>query len=90
MLYSVRNNILADILKEVERAETLHPNWPNDPIHGAAIVGEESGELIKAAIDFEYHSSPAADMETEAIQVAATAIRLLAHCRTNFREGTDA
>lgn len=85
MLFSVRTPILSDILKEIERAEAMHPNWPNDPIHGAAIVGEECGELIKAAIDFNYHDYPEACMETEAIQVAATAIRFLAHVRANFR-----
>lgn len=89
MLSSEMIPILHLIEEEVKRAEAMHPNWPNDPIHGAAIVGEECGELIKAAIDFNYHDYPAALMETEAVQIAATAIRFLAHCRMNFREETD-
>jgi hypothetical protein len=36
--------LIDEILAEVKRAETLHPHWPPDPIHGAAIVSEESGE----------------------------------------------
>ncbi len=89
MLASEQIPIIIEIQKEILRAETLHPNWPNDPIHGAAIVGEECGELTKAAIDFSYHDYPAAGMETEAIQVAATAIRFLAHIRANLQEHTD-
>ena len=38
--------VLAQIFSEIDRAEKLHPDWPTDPIHQAAIVCEESGELL--------------------------------------------
>ena len=38
---------LAQIFSEVERAEKLHPDWPTSPIHQAAVVTEEAGELLQ-------------------------------------------
>ena len=67
---------------EIDRARELHPEWPTDQIHAAAIVCEESGELMRAAINYEYGSDePCAkgylEMRKEAIHTAATAIRFL-------------
>ena len=42
---------LAQIFSEVERAEKLHPDWPTSPIHQAAIVTEEAGELLQASLN---------------------------------------
>jgi NTP pyrophosphatase (non-canonical NTP hydrolase) len=47
---------LIDIMTELADAERKHPDWPADPIHAAAILAEESGELIQASIDF--YNSP--------------------------------
>lgn len=69
--------IIDKIMAEVERAEELHPNWPDDLIHAAAIVCEESGELIRAALNHYYHGEKAEKIYIETIQVAASAIRLL-------------
>jgi hypothetical protein len=68
---------LLAVLDEIKRAESLHPYWPDDIIHQSAIVGEESGELIQAALDCKYKSWDMAKIRTEAIHTAATAIRLL-------------
>ena len=39
------------ITDEVEQARAKHPIWPvNDTLLAAAIVGEESGELLRAAV----------------------------------------
>ncbi|OGB61446.1 MAG: hypothetical protein A2Y94_13790 [Caldithrix sp. RBG_13_44_9] len=65
------------VLKELEGAQKEFPEWPRDVIHAAAIVAEESGELVKAAIDFNYHKGTLKAMEKEAIQTAAMAIRFL-------------
>ena len=81
-----RHDILATIRSEVDRAERLHPNWPADPIHAAAIVAEESGELVRAALNHVYFGGDAAEMRTEAIQTAATCIRLLEHITTKGNE----
>jgi len=65
------------IAAELARAKRLHPHWPADPIHGAGVVCEEAGELMKAALDAEYTNGEPQDIATEAIHTAATAIRLL-------------
>jgi len=73
------------IKQELHRAETLHPVWPTDKIHAAAIVSEESGELVQACNNHE--SGDKSDLremdhlrkkvELEAIHTAVTAIRFL-------------
>ena len=70
-------SIITDIETEQLRAEVKFPNWPTDPVHGAAILGEEAGEVLKAALDFYYGRGPFNDMEKEAIHTAAMAIRFL-------------
>jgi len=67
-----------DLLKlELESAERKHPCWPTDPIHAAAIVAEESGELIQAAIDYVYAGKSRKELVAEAIQTAAMGIQFL-------------
>lgn len=73
----VPNTIMNAIFMEVERAQKKHPDWPTDMIHAAAIVGEESGELTRAALQWTYEGADIIDAQKEAIQVAATAIRFL-------------
>ena len=70
--------IMADIWKELDNAQSLHPHWPSDLVHAAGIVAEESGELIRAALRFQYREGGTMeDVRTEAVQTATTAIRLL-------------
>lgn len=68
---------LAQIFSEVERAEKLHPDWPTNPIHQAAIVTEEVGELLQASLNHNERKGPKKAMITEAIHTAATVIRFL-------------
>ncbi len=73
-------DICEEITEEVIRAELKHPHWPADIIHQAAIVAEESGELVRASLNYCYESDTPEDYEEirkEAIQTAATCIRLL-------------
>lgn len=67
------------VLAELHRARGLHPTWPDDRIHAAAIVAEEAGELVRAALDEHYAPSkcPMGSAQTEAIHTAATAIRFM-------------
>jgi len=65
------------IYQELGRAETIHPVWPEDAIHAAAIVSEEAGELVQAANDFIYDSGAKDKMQTEAVHTGAMAIRFL-------------
>jgi hypothetical protein len=72
--------IKSEIDEEILRAENLYPGWPADPVHAAAVVAEEAGELVKAALDYSYGKDgggPERDMRIEAIQTAAMAIRFL-------------
>lgn len=74
------NVLLDDILEEVKRAETKFPQWPVDPIHAIAVLNEEVGELNKAVLEAVYTPLGIDDLvnlEEEAIQVAAMAIRFL-------------
>jgi len=75
--YGLDQMLIDEILAEVKRAETLHPHWPADPIHGAAIVSEESGEAIRAALRLVYEGGTREALRVELIHTAATALRML-------------
>ena len=70
-------SVLLCFVGELENAEKKHPNWPVDPVHAAAIVNEEAGELIRAALNYNYENKPYFEMTDEAIQVGAMALRFL-------------
>jgi NTP pyrophosphatase (non-canonical NTP hydrolase) len=69
--------ILTEVMDEVRRAKEKFPWWPEDPVHAAAIVAEEAGELTQASLQFTYEVGTFDDMREEAIQTAAMAIRFL-------------
>ena len=48
-------------------------------IHAAAIVGEESGELIRAALQYRYERGELMELQKEGVQVGAMAVRFLKH-----------
>ena len=77
---------LAQIFSEVERAEKLHPDWPTNPIHQAAIVTEEAGELLQASLNHNERRGSKKAMITEAIHTAASVIRFLKNIN---EESTD-
>ena len=65
------------IEQELKRAKSKWPNWVDDPVHAAGIVGEEAGELMQASLDFCYSGGDIENMRREAAQVGAMAIRTL-------------
>ena len=65
------------IREELERAREKFPSWPDDIVHAAATVGEESGELIQAALQYTYEKGDLEACKKEAIQTAAMCIRFL-------------
>ena len=70
--------IFGDIFTELRKAEAEFPGWPDDVVHGSAIVAEEAGELVQAALDRFYgRCDTDNDIRTEAVQTAAMAIRFL-------------
>lgn len=68
-----------DIIKEVNRAENKHPNWPNDTVYGMAIIGEEYGEATREAVKIEMNEQDAdlSNLKMELIQTEATCIKML-------------
>lgn len=73
------DEIIDLVFAELKSAEKQHPSWPVDPIHAAAILGEEAGELLQATIDFTYQGGEfeLGRMKKEAAQCAAMGIRFL-------------
>ena len=65
------------IRNEFARAQRLHPIWPADIIHQAAVVAEEAGEVVKAANDYRYHGGSLEDVRTELVQTGAMVLRML-------------
>lgn len=73
------NAVVDEVRAELQRAVAKFPTWPNDPVHAAIVVGEESGELQRAVLQavYEPHKGTMADAREEAIQTAAMAIRFV-------------
>jgi hypothetical protein len=65
------------ILAELRRAEAKYPAWPADLIHQVAIMQEESGEAIRAALNHVYHGEPLEEVRGELVQTAAMCLRCL-------------
>jgi hypothetical protein len=75
-LYSEAEAV-AEVLKRLGEARQLHPTWPKDIIHQTAIMVEEAGESIQAAINAVYHDGSRHDLNWEVMQTAAMCLRIL-------------
>jgi hypothetical protein len=81
----VEADVLTDIYTELRRAEQIHPRLPDDNLRRAGIVCEESGEVMKAAMDatrqpkdsFNQLIEEHVDLYNETLHVAAASIRNL-------------
>ena len=67
------------ITDELLRAEKKFPAFPTDAVHAAAIIAEESGELIQAALQYTYEDGEKSHLREEAVQTGAMALRFLLH-----------
>lgn len=68
------------VLCELKRAQGKFPQWPSDPVHAAAIIAEECGELQRAVLQRMYEPRKGTtmnDVRTEAVQTAAMCLRFL-------------
>ena len=71
------NFISTELINEAMRASEIHPKWPTDAVHAVSILTEESGELMKAAIEYHYNNGDIEAIREEAIQTGAMALRVL-------------
>jgi NTP pyrophosphatase (non-canonical NTP hydrolase) len=76
------NSFVAKVSAEIIKAESKFPQWPFDLIHGAAIIGEEAGEILQAALQHNYNKKrDTKHIEEETIQCAAMCLRYWVHLR---------
>jgi len=73
--------IVIEVLAELERAETIHPNFPSNEFEALAVWQEEVGEVTKALLDAKHKGSSREDIKTEAIQAIAMGFRFLKNLR---------
>ena len=71
------------INEELEKAKSKFPLWPDDVIHSVAVMAEESGECIKAALDLTYSDGTKEHLEDELIQTAAMCVRCIENLRNS-------
>ena len=67
------------VCEELIRARNKWPMYVNDIIHSAAIINEEAGETIQAALDFTYDNGSKENVIKEAVQTAAMCFRLISN-----------
>ena len=72
-----RTEAVNQIKYEHIRATVLHPAWPTNPVHQAAILCEETGELIRAALRVTFEGADWSEVVTECVQSGAMALRIV-------------
>lgn len=71
------DGVVLEIFGELAVARDKHPLWPDALVHGAAIVSEQAGGLLKACMAAEMTDEQRQRARQEAKQVAVTAIRFI-------------
>lgn len=77
--------LVSEVLDELAAAEGAWPGWPQDAIHGAAVLAEEAGEVVQAALQLTYRHAMMTEgqrtqrehLREELLQTAAMALRNL-------------
>ena len=81
--------VVGQILEEYVRASDIH-QFPTDVVHAASIVAEEAGELLRSANTIEWGGDSPFErdnLQTEAVQTGAMAIRFLENIGNLKAEG---
>lgn len=71
--------VLNMVENEIDYAELKHPGWPTDIVHATAIMMEEAGEAMQAALDVYYKDGDKEQLKKELAQTGAMAMRCLLH-----------
>lgn len=79
------DDALAILTEALIRAEEKHPGWPDDLLHGIAIITEEIGEASQEAIEWTYREPDEkfarilhlARLANELAQTGAVVLRML-------------
>lgn len=78
-LTDAERQAVALVIQELLRAKEKHPRWPTDPVHASAILAEEAGEAVKAALDVTYADGDYRDWHEELSHTGAMALRCLSN-----------
>ncbi len=79
----------AEIDSELKRAETKHPDWPDDMFRQLAIMQEEAGEVTKAVLHYHYECGSFEHIKEELIQTASMCIRMLNNLKPIWIKSCD-
>lgn len=71
------NTIYKLIQDELDRAISIHPDYPGDIFKQLAIMQEEAGEVAKAVNDYSNCEDSIEHIKEELIQTAAMCIRMI-------------
>jgi len=83
------NEHIAEIKAELSRAKKKHPYFPKDLIHMVSVMNEESGETIRAALNYTYEKGDLQEVWLETIQTAAMCLRIMENIETLVIEEKD-
>lgn len=76
--FILEENAVEAMCQEYTWAEKNHPNWPDDIVHATAIMIEEAGESMQAALDLHYGKEVSSDhLYKELAQTAAMCLRTM-------------
>ena len=84
------NRCLMAIVSELAHAEEQHPDWPDDPIHAAALVSKKAEELLLVSLNSSRGiAERRKQILKEATQTGAMALRLLLNMDGQFKQSYD-
>jgi len=72
-----RYQAIALIIDALDNAESKFPTWGTDPVHAGSVFAEEAGETVKAINEFYWSGGNQDEIEKEAAQAGAMAVRVL-------------
>lgn len=80
---------LKQVLREYDNAVKKFPNWPDNKVIAAAIVCEESGELMQAANNYLWNdkNKELFPIHQEAVQTAAVSLRMILGLAAEIKAG---